>query len=365
MVPSKRGKKRPLGVKEEYSEIQYELVEMEDLLQKLHLTSVILGDYVVFLRSDFDLTLAGEPYIAVMLLLNRRSGGFLARIWNRTVTVGNAITKRELSTVLCDIFDRGRPCIGIPQEDEGEPPHFQHNSESLIYVKSSRACHLSLGKGADPDTVSCKECLKLCAPSARQIPDVKCKVEIEETEEAESMLEHNEAFEPFGNKDDNFDNFENDEDKDFSTQEDLNEDSDWNDGGEDIETESKNQCNMCGSNFAKKSKLTLHYRKVHLWGEFKCSDCEFTAEFVQVLIKHMQENEHQSLVACPNCPKKGDDLMFSEGDISLHYKDCLKRTVKSKCPCCDFASMSATKMIEHKKIAHLWGQFGCLHCDYR
>ena len=44
---------------------------------------VTLGDYVVILRSDFDLTLAGEPYIAVMLLLDRRSGRFLARIWNR------------------------------------------------------------------------------------------------------------------------------------------------------------------------------------------------------------------------------------------------------------------------------------------
>ena len=39
MVPSKRAKKRPFKVKEEDPEIQHELVEMEDLLQKLRLTS--------------------------------------------------------------------------------------------------------------------------------------------------------------------------------------------------------------------------------------------------------------------------------------------------------------------------------------
>ena len=89
-----RVKKRPLKLKGEdsltflydirtVSEIQYELNEMEDLLQKLRLTLVILEDYVVFMRSGFDLNVAGEPYIAVMLLLDRMSGRFLARIWNR------------------------------------------------------------------------------------------------------------------------------------------------------------------------------------------------------------------------------------------------------------------------------------------
>ena len=83
MIPSKRTKKRSLKVKDEESDIWYELTEMEDLLQKLSLTRVILKDYVVCMRSEFDLNLAGEPYIAAMLLLDRVSGRFFARIWNR------------------------------------------------------------------------------------------------------------------------------------------------------------------------------------------------------------------------------------------------------------------------------------------
>ena len=148
MISSKRAKKRPLEVKEEGSVLQYELGEIEEVLQKLNLTSVILGDYLAFLRSDFDLTIAEEPYIAVMLLFDRSSGRFLARIWNKTVAVGKAVTKKELSSVLSDIFDGGRPCIGIPQEDE-ELPLIDPTSQFL--VKASKACHLLLGKDADPD----------------------------------------------------------------------------------------------------------------------------------------------------------------------------------------------------------------------
>lgn len=85
MIRPKRVKKRPLKLKDEDSEIQYEFNEIEDLLQKLRLTYVFIEGYVVFMRSDFDLNVAGEPYIAVTLLLDRTSGRFLARIWNRDI----------------------------------------------------------------------------------------------------------------------------------------------------------------------------------------------------------------------------------------------------------------------------------------
>ena len=76
------------------------------------------------------------------------------------------------------------------------------------------------------------------------IPEVKCKVEMEENGESESMYENKEVFVPFGTEDDDFDAYvpdiENEENKDFSAQEDLNGDSDWNEGGEDTETDPEN-----------------------------------------------------------------------------------------------------------------------------
>ena len=54
MIPSRPVKKRSPKLKDEGSDIWYELTVMEDLLQRLSLTRVILEDYVVFMRSEFD-----------------------------------------------------------------------------------------------------------------------------------------------------------------------------------------------------------------------------------------------------------------------------------------------------------------------
>ena len=45
--------------------------------------SVTFGDYLVVMRSDFDVTIEGEPYLALMLLYNTRDSKFMARIWNQ------------------------------------------------------------------------------------------------------------------------------------------------------------------------------------------------------------------------------------------------------------------------------------------
>ena len=49
---------------------------VDSVLAALSLTSVNFGDYAVVMRSEFDLSVAGEPYIALMLLLNVKSGKF-------------------------------------------------------------------------------------------------------------------------------------------------------------------------------------------------------------------------------------------------------------------------------------------------
>ena len=43
------------------------------------LVSLTLGDYVVVVNSEFDVTVRGEPYLALMYLLNVRSGLYIAR----------------------------------------------------------------------------------------------------------------------------------------------------------------------------------------------------------------------------------------------------------------------------------------------
>ena len=56
-----------------------DLTEAKMALVELSLTSVMYGDYLVVLNSDFDLVVAGEPQLALMLLFNVRTGRFMAR----------------------------------------------------------------------------------------------------------------------------------------------------------------------------------------------------------------------------------------------------------------------------------------------
>ena len=69
--------------------------EATKILQSMSLTSFLFHDYLIVMRSDFDLTISDEPYIALTLLLNRKSGRFMARTWNRTVRSGNVTSLEE------------------------------------------------------------------------------------------------------------------------------------------------------------------------------------------------------------------------------------------------------------------------------
>ena len=62
------------------------LHEAMEALNMLSLASVTIGDYLVITNKKEDVTIAGEPYIALQLWLNVRSGRVISRIWGRTVT---------------------------------------------------------------------------------------------------------------------------------------------------------------------------------------------------------------------------------------------------------------------------------------
>ena len=301
----------------------------------------------------------------------------------------------ELSAVLRELFEGGRrPCHGIPW-DEYEQPSRYDVIQRPISGKSSKACHVLLGKDADPDSVSCPECLKLSRSASEWITDEKSNVETEEFGEHELVDEDKDIFTPFGSDiddvDKNITKSENDENEDYisahedftpgsnigdldkkitksdkdnyvSAHDEINKDSDRSEGRKYRETNPQSQCTMCDKSFTKKS-LHIHYTRIHLKGKFQCPDCEFRADFAHDLIKHMQENEHESQIACPYCLKKGKDCKFSKFDIASHYRSCVQKTLR--CPHCDGTFRTTEDMLDHKKIVHLWGEFRCQQCDFR
>ena len=77
-----------------------------------------LRDYILVLKNDFDLLIAGEPYHALTLLLNKRSGVFLERIWNKTVSTGRVTSQEEFEKVCIRHFRDRRLCLGVFEDEE-------------------------------------------------------------------------------------------------------------------------------------------------------------------------------------------------------------------------------------------------------
>ena len=65
---------------DEESRRDFGISEIMLVLRELSLSSLLLGDYLVILRSDFDLFISGEPYLASMCLFNLKTGKYFTVI---------------------------------------------------------------------------------------------------------------------------------------------------------------------------------------------------------------------------------------------------------------------------------------------
>ena len=94
-----------------------DLGEARAVATSLSLTPVTFGRYLLVMRSECDLVISGEPYVALMLWLDAEAGKYVARVWNQTVSAGSA-TKLDQFVEACQShFMSGRPCIGFPRHD--------------------------------------------------------------------------------------------------------------------------------------------------------------------------------------------------------------------------------------------------------
>ena len=141
---------------------QFDVIDAKYVLKRLNLESVVMGDYLVLMRSDFDATIEEEMYIALLLVYNVKSGGYVARVWNETLTVGKVLTLEDFMQACKNHFDFN-PCVGIPGD-----------SEELTFLPSTRKFSKScLRLLKDNDASTCQECLSIVTSSSAE-----CKVEL-------------------------------------------------------------------------------------------------------------------------------------------------------------------------------------------
>ena len=134
--------------------------ELESALTNLSLTWVSIGDYMVVVSSKIDVTINEEPYLALQLWFNVKSGQIINRIWGRTSSFGNVVSVAQL-TEACISHFKGRPCIGFPVPTEDENGQNYIISQTPITRKISQTCQKVLEPSTDPAMKSCSDCLKL------------------------------------------------------------------------------------------------------------------------------------------------------------------------------------------------------------
>ena len=145
----------------------FDLYKATRALARLRLESLVIGDYLVVVRSDIDAFIDGDPYVALMLMFNMMSGYFIARVWNETVTVGT-IQRLEDFLQSCKEHFHFKPCIGCPSvEDESESHRYLQPK-----IRFSKGCHRFL---KEKDMGSCPECEALTSSGTST---AQCKVEV-------------------------------------------------------------------------------------------------------------------------------------------------------------------------------------------
>ena len=150
------------GIKSEETKLEIGLEDVTNILSSMSLASVSIGNFLVVMRSNFDLTISGEPYTGLVLLLNLRTGKYFSRIWNQTVATGNVVQEDQLIEA-CEIhFGQGRPCLGRPEEDKNKYVKEEFLiSQTPIPRRIATACLKVLGKDVQASVSSCSECSKL------------------------------------------------------------------------------------------------------------------------------------------------------------------------------------------------------------
>ena len=147
---------------------ELKLEEAVSVLQNLSLKWLTIGDYVVVMNSQVDATIGGEPYLALQLWFNVKSGKVIRRIWDQTVALEKVNNGKEFREACMSHFN-GRPCIGnLTHADVNEAsPHDFVISQTPVPRRISRSCEKVLDVGTIASIKSCPECLKFDDPEVQ------------------------------------------------------------------------------------------------------------------------------------------------------------------------------------------------------
>ena len=395
-------------IKIEDTKLGIGLREAMNLLSSVSLASVNIGDFLVVMRSDFDLTISGEPYTGLVLLLNLMTGKFLSRIWNQTVATGTILRENDLMEACENHFGQGRPCLGCPQREK-----FKHGKEDFLISQTpiprriATGCLKVLGKDTHSSIYACSECIRLASVSTSGMNDV-CKDD--EAQCSLNKMNSGECVSLTGLKTEYIDEYVADDMEEIVTKPDINNIIDFQEGDRvgHGEIESKifpglnkhpsthqnrtktmkwKECDICGK------ELYNNHLNQHSWctRKFSCEKCPFRGSSDQDLINHINEghiDDHRSKRPSTLQDKEQVEMRkrkekVRNADKKFSCKLCsytssrndrLQRHIKGQhynirehvCKLCGYATLRKYDLNKHMEAKHEMGEkkFKCDACPY-
>ena len=181
------------------SQLEFKWKEVMCALGNMPLKYVGFGDYILVMNDRIDATIEEDPYLALDLWFNMKTGKVISRIWGQTVACEKVADVSQFVQT-CTAHFRGRPCVGYPDIDDDQRLQDFVVSQTPIPRKIATTCQ----KVMDPDTnikiMSCSECLKLRQPPMKdEMSDPEQTFDFEQilvTEEQENGLQRGDAISP-------------------------------------------------------------------------------------------------------------------------------------------------------------------------
>ena len=381
--------------------------EVMSILGNLSLRWVTTGDYIVAMNSQVDATIGGEPYLALQLWLNAKSGKIIRRIWDQTVAFEKVSNGKEFKEACMSHFN-GRPCIGNLTHVDVNKEKW-HNfviSHTPIPRKISRSCQKLLDRTTDISIKSCPHCLNL-GDTESQPEDMDACNNTEKLFKDGGQIEdmeentHEDEFRYSSNI--NGGSFDVGNNKPYSQNEKQgettfeeenmqmlvvkNSSSPTPNTGKGsngqaiwlsyekrksymkkecehcrkkidvgffsrhmlqihgIEGKFYKQCNWCKKKLSATCNYLRHAKKNHFYGRFLCEKCAFIGCFAKEVIEHCKEEHGEHNTAkCPLC-NNAQRL----NDLEDHYKSCISKKYQNQIDNSDRMCATCGKILKSQK----------------
>ena len=308
--------------------LDFRLEDVMSALTKLKLKAMKCGDYVVIMKSEFDVVISGEPFHALMMLFNLHSGNFMTRVWNQTVKYGNVTTVIELSNVCTCHFKDRRLCLGL---FESEHEHREHKfliSQTPVARRISRRCKGTLNKDAGAQEYACIECIKLGSKYVNEIDMHKGSEMISQHDKSE-FPKHEQHVDEM--------NFQDSEQTEMNVDETETK----------VEAEHEDSVVMDSLLEVKIEEDEEYDEPGAIKGKAKCKICGYTTRTRALLARHMTTHSEERPFECSVCQKS-----FKTIDSLRTHEERHKDSKRYQCDFCEATFATTGECLNHTRRRH-------------